>query len=84
MVIKADGEVITRDGYRNAEKNRTFPFLPLVSGGLTEATLNVGDTVYVPNEIPDFTSLQVTKDVTTIISQSVQSLAMLGLLATRL
>jgi hypothetical protein len=84
MVIKADGEVITRDGYRNAEKNRTFPFLPLVSGGLTEAALGVGDTVYVPNEIPDFTNLQITKDITTIIAQSVQSLAVVGLLATNL
>ena len=81
MVIKADGEIMTSDGYASAERNRTFPFLPLLSGGLDEATLNVGDTVYVPNRIPDFTKLQVTKDVTTIIAQSVQSLAVLGILA---
>ncbi len=84
LVIRADGGVVTPDGYKDAEENRKFPLLPIFSGGLEEASLNPGDTIYVPYKIPDFTSLTVKKDITQIIAQSAQSLAMVGILATNL
>jgi protein involved in polysaccharide export with SLBB domain len=84
MVIKADGEVMTSQGFDDQRRNQMFPLLPLFAGGLEDARLGVGDTVYVPNKIPDFTQLQVTQSVTAIIAQSAQSLAILGLLATSL
>jgi polysaccharide export outer membrane protein len=84
MVVKADGEVLTSQGFDDQRRNRMFPMLPLFSGGLEDARLGVGDTIYVPNKIPDFTKLQVTQSVTSIVAQSAQTLAILGLLATTL
>jgi protein involved in polysaccharide export with SLBB domain len=84
MVVKADGEVLTSQGFDDQRRNQMFPLLPLFAGGLQDARLGVGDTVYVPNKIPDFTRLQVTQSVTSIIAQSAQTLAVLGLLATSL
>jgi polysaccharide export outer membrane protein len=84
MVVKADGEVLTAQGFDDQRRNQMFPMLPLFSGGLEDARLGVGDTVYIPNKIPDFTKLQVTQSVTSIIAQSAQSLAVLGLLASSL
>src|SRR5579885_22916 len=84
LVIRADGGVVTPEGYKDAEENRTFPLLPIFSGGLEEASLNPGDTIYVPYKIPDYTSLTVKKDITQIIAQTAQSVAMVGILATNL
>jgi len=61
-----------------------FPVLPLISGGLMEAKLDVGDTVYVPENLTRFQDLQMTKDITTIIANSAQGLAVIGLLASQL
>jgi len=84
MVIKADGRVITNEGYNNAQRSRIFPMLPLISPGISGATVAAGDTIYVPNRIPDFTNLQITQSMTTIISQSVQAMAIIGILATQI
>jgi hypothetical protein len=82
MVIKADGSVLTKNGYN--DEARLFPMLPLVGGGLMSARLQSGDTVFVPVRLDNLQNLQVTKDVTQIISQSAVSLAVIGLLATKL
>lgn len=84
MLVKADGEVLTAQGFDDERRNQMFPLLPLFSGGLEDARAGVGDTIYVPNKIPDFTKLQVTQSVTSIVAQSAQTLAILGLLATNL
>ena len=38
MIIKADGAVVSSEGYKDSRKNRFFPMLPLISGGIGEAT----------------------------------------------
>jgi protein involved in polysaccharide export with SLBB domain len=83
-IIKADGNVMTSEGYRDMQRSHVFPMLPLISGGLDSATLNAGDTVYVPYKIPDFTNLTITKDITQIIAQSAQAMAVIGILATNI
>jgi polysaccharide export outer membrane protein len=83
-IIKADGNVMTSEGYRDMQRSHVFPMLPLISGGLDSATLNAGDTVYVPYKIPDFTNLTITKDITQIIAQSAQAMAVVGILATNI
>ncbi len=83
-IIKADGNVMTNEGYRDMQRSHVFPMLPLISGGLDSATLNAGDTVYVPYKIPDFTNLTITKDITQIIAQSAQAMAVIGILATNI
>ena len=82
MVIRADGSVWTKEGYN--ERTRSFPMLPLVGGGLMSARLQPGDTVFVPVNLEGLQNLEVAKDVTSIISQSATSLAVVGLLATKL
>ena len=84
FVIKADGSVLTADGYNQSRRSRLFPALPLISGGLMEAKLDVGDTVFVPENLTSFQNIQEVKDITTIIAQSAQGLAIIGLLATQL
>jgi polysaccharide export outer membrane protein len=84
FVIKADGSVLTADGYDQSRRSALFPVLPLISGGLMSARLDVGDTVFVPENLTQFQDLQVTKDITTIIANSAQGLAVLALLATQL
>jgi len=54
--------------------------LPAIHGGLMAQRLEPGDTVYVPERLVYMTSLQYTKDITQIISQSVMSMAVLGIL----
>ncbi len=84
LVIKADGSVLTTDGYDQSRRSKLFPALPLISGGLMEAKLDVGDTVFVPEDLTSIQDLQKTKDITTIIANSAQGLAVIGLLATQL
>lgn len=84
LIIKADGSVLTQQGLSSAGKGSIFPMLPLLSGGLISMRLAAGDTVYVPEDVQSYIKLQHAKDVTTIVSQSAQSLAILGLLATKL
>jgi len=83
-VIKADGSVLTDQGVRQSGKNRLFPLLPSVSGGLMGQRLEPGDTVYVPEKLLYISSLQYTKDVTQIIANTATGLAVLGILATSL
>jgi polysaccharide export outer membrane protein len=84
MVIKADGSVLTVDGFSQSRRTRLFPALPLISDGLMGAKLDVGDTVYVPVDLKGLQNLQETKDITTIIANSATALGVLGLLATNL
>jgi hypothetical protein len=83
-VIKADGSVLTDQGVRDSGKNRLFPLLPSVSGGLMRQRLEPGDTVYVPEKLLYISSLQYAKDVTQIIANTATGLAVLGILATSL
>jgi protein involved in polysaccharide export with SLBB domain len=84
LIIKADGAVISSEGYNDSRKGRIFPLLPIISGGIDEALLEPGDTVYIPYKIPDFTNITTTKDITTIIAQSAQTVAMVAILASQL
>ena len=68
MVIKADGSVLTVDGFNQSRRTRLFPALPLISDGLIGANLDVGDTIYVPVNLKGYQNLQVAKDITTIIA----------------
>lgn len=82
-VIKADGSIISRQGFSQSGRGRPFPLLPLVSGGLMTVYLDVGDTIYVPEKLIYVNKLEVAKDVATVIGQTVSSLGVLGLLVTR-
>ncbi len=84
FVFKANGEVLTDDGVRNSNKSKLFPLLPVVSGGLMDVRLGPGDTVYVPEQLIFTSNLEYIKDVSTIIAAAVQSIAVVGILATNL
>ena len=83
-VIKADGSVMTDEGVKQSEKNRLFPLLPSIGGGLMEQHLEPGDTVYVPEKLIYISSLQYAKDITSVVANSALGLATLGILATSL
>jgi polysaccharide biosynthesis/export protein len=83
-VVKADGSVLTDQGVRESEKNKLFPLLPSIGGGLMAQRLEPGDTIYVPEKLLYISSLQYTKDVTQIIANAATGLAVLGILATSL
>ncbi len=83
-VIKADGSVLTDEGVRQTEKNRLFPLLPSISGGLQDQYLEPGDTVYVPEKLIYISSLQYAKDMTAVVANSALGLATLGILAASL
>jgi protein involved in polysaccharide export with SLBB domain len=83
-VIQANGSILTEEGVRLEDRNRLFPLLPAMSGGLMGTRLQAGDTVYVPEKLIYTNSLQYTKDITQIVTNSVESLAILGILATNL
>jgi polysaccharide export outer membrane protein len=84
FVIKANGAILTDESYEAARKSQIFPALPLISGGLMDAYLDPGDTVFVPEKLIYVTGLQYTKDVTTIIANAAQGLAIIGLLAAQI
>ncbi len=69
---------------RDSEKNRMFPLLPTIGGGLMEQHLEPGDTVFVPEKLIYISSLQYAKDITSIVANSALGLATLGILATSL
>jgi protein involved in polysaccharide export with SLBB domain len=83
-VIKADGSVLTDEGVRESEKNKLFPLLPSIGGGLAEQHLEPGDTIFVPEKLIYISSLQYAKDVTAIVANSALGLATLGILAASL
>ncbi len=84
LVVKADGSVLAADGYAQSRRSTLFPALPLISGGLLEAKLEVGDTIFVPEDLTGFQNIQMAKDITTIVANTAITLGTLGLLASRL
>ena len=83
-VIKADGSVMTDEGVKESEKNRLFPLLPSIGGGLLDQRLEPGDTVYVPEKLIYISSLQYARDITQVVANSALGLATLGILASSL
>lgn len=83
-VIKADGSVLTDEGVKQNEKNRLFPLLPSIGGGLMEQRLEPGDTVFVPEKLIYISSLQYAKDITSVVANTALGLATLGILAASL
>jgi protein involved in polysaccharide export with SLBB domain len=84
LLVRANGEVLTDEGIRSTERNRTFPLLPVISGGLMEAQLQPGDTVYVPEQLVYVSGLQYATAVTQIVVNAATSLAVVGILASSL
>ncbi|MGH7780944.1 MAG: SLBB domain-containing protein [Candidatus Binataceae bacterium] len=84
FVIKANGSIMTDKSYRDMERSKIFPLMPLVSGGLMDAYLDPGDTVFVPEQLVVISGLQYATDVTQIIANSAMGLAVMGILATSL
>jgi protein involved in polysaccharide export with SLBB domain len=84
FVVKANGSLMTSESYEQDRKSTIFPALPLISGGLTEAYLQPGDTIFVPQKVIFMTPLQYAKDVSTVVANSIQGLAIVGLLATQI
>jgi protein involved in polysaccharide export with SLBB domain len=83
-VIKADGSVLTNEGVKEGEKNKLFPLLPSIGGGLQDQHLEPGDTVFVPEKLLYISSLQYAKDMTSVVANSALGLATLGILASSL
>ncbi|MDO8432769.1 MAG: SLBB domain-containing protein [Candidatus Binatus sp.] len=84
MVVQADGAVVTEEGLKHTGSGSIFPALPLISGGLMNAKLEAGDTIYVPEDVQSFVKLERAKDIATIVAQSAMTLGVVGLLALRL
>ena len=84
FVVKVNGAVVSQTGLKESGKNRIFPLLPLISGGLMQARLEPGDTIYVPTKLLFVNPLQRTLDITQIVSNSAQSIAYAALLGTLL
>ena len=82
IVVKANGSVLSEEGLRDSGKNRIFPLLPLVSGGLMDAHLNPGDTIYVPTKLIFVNPLQRTLAITQIVANAAQGIAYAALLGT--
>jgi len=82
FVVRADGEILTDEGLRDQGKGRLFPLLPAFQGGLMDATLEPGDTVYVPEQLIYFDKLKFWTNVTSVIANTAQGLGILALLAT--
>lgn len=78
MVIKADGSVLTQS---SIDKFHTFPLYSVVSGGLMGIHLEAGDTIYVPADVETFIKARYWVDITTVIANAAQSLAIVGLMA---
>ncbi len=81
FVVKANGEMLTDQGIRESGKNALFPLLPVISGGLMQAHLEPGDTVYVPEQLIYVNQLRRTMDITQIIANTAQAIAFTALLA---
>jgi polysaccharide biosynthesis/export protein len=84
FVVKVNGAVISETGLKDSGKNHIFPLLPLISGGLMQARLEPGDTIYVPTKLLFVNPLQRTLDITQIVANSAQSIAYAALLGTLL
>jgi polysaccharide biosynthesis/export protein len=84
FVVKVNGEIISEEGIKDSGKNHIFPLLPLISGGLMQARLEPGDTIYVPTKLLFVNPLQRTLDITQIVANSAQAIAYAALLGTLL
>jgi protein involved in polysaccharide export with SLBB domain len=84
FVVKANGAIITDAGYRDMRKAKMFPLLPALGGGLEEAYLAPGDTIYVPEKLIYVSGLKYATEVTQIIANSAMALAVVGLLGSQL
>jgi protein involved in polysaccharide export with SLBB domain len=84
FVVKADGAIITDAGYRDMRKAKMFPLLPAIGGGLQDAYLRPGDTIYVPEKLIYVSGLKYATDVTQIIANSATALAVIGILGSHL
>jgi polysaccharide export outer membrane protein len=84
FVIKANGSIMTDASYRDMERSKIFPLMPLVSGGLTDAYLQPGDTIYVPEQLVIVSGLQYASDITQIIANGAMSIAVMGILGSQL
>lgn len=82
FVVKVNGAIISEAGLEDSGKNRIFPLLPLVSGGLMQTRLEPGDTIYVPAKLLYVNPLQRTLDITQIVANSAQAIAYAALLGT--
>jgi protein involved in polysaccharide export with SLBB domain len=83
-VIKADGSILTNESVLDSGKNRIFPLLPVISGGLMQNRLAPGDTIYVPEKLIYVSPIRYAQDMTQIVSNGMTSLGVLALLATNL
>lgn len=81
MVIRVDGSVLTENGFMQDRKSTIFPLLPLVSGGLMDARLGPGDTIYVPEKLVFVDNVEYLKDIAQIAANAAAALATVGLLA---
>jgi protein involved in polysaccharide export with SLBB domain len=81
-VVQANGDVLTDEGVRQSNKNRYFPLLPSISGGLMGERLGPGDTIYVPEKLIYVSPLQYATDISQVVASSATAIAVIGLLAT--
>ncbi|MGH7987644.1 MAG: SLBB domain-containing protein [Candidatus Binataceae bacterium] len=84
FVVKVNGAIVSLNGYKDMGRNRIFPLLPVVSGGLMSAHLDPGDTIYVPAKLLFVNPIQQTLDVTQIIANAAQGITYAALLGTLL
>lgn len=84
FVVKANGEIVSEEGFKHSNKNRIFPLLPLTSGGLMATRLEPGDTIYIPAKVLYIDPIKKTLDVTQIVANSAQAIAYAALLGTLL
>jgi protein involved in polysaccharide export with SLBB domain len=84
FVVKVTGEIVSIAGFKESGKNHIFPLLPLISGGLMQARLEPGDTIYVPTKFMFVNPLQRNLDITQIVANSAQAIAYAALLGTLL
>ena len=84
MVVKADGSVLTDDGIKQSKRSSMFPLLPVVSGGLMSASLEPGDTIYVPEKLIFENKMQETATIAQIVANAATGLAVVGILASSL
>ncbi|MGH8012172.1 MAG: SLBB domain-containing protein [Candidatus Binataceae bacterium] len=84
FVVKVNGAIVSLNGYKDMGRNRIFPLLPVVSGGLMSAHLDPGDSIYVPAKLLFVNPIQQTLDVTQLIANSAEGITYAALLGTLL
>jgi protein involved in polysaccharide export with SLBB domain len=84
LLVRPDGAVVTKKGLSQSSPDRYFPLIAVVNGGIMNEPVEAGSTIYVPARFDTLENLEYTKSITTIVSQSVTSLAIIGILASSL